>query len=69
LYLIVLPFDLTFPPGSSVTTVSGTSIGNATESELECEEKRLRLGQKDDETRYTVLGDIDNEMDQYIKFV
>lgn len=52
-----------------MTTVSGTSIGNATESELECEEKRLRLGQKDDETRYTVLGDIDNEMDQYIKFV
>lgn len=32
--------------GSSVTTVSGTSIGNATESELECEEKRLTSGKQ-----------------------
>lgn len=32
--------------GSCVTTVSGTSIGNATESELECEEKRLTSGKQ-----------------------
>ena len=51
-------------PGSSVTgTVSGTSIGNATESELDCEEKTLKLGQKN----MMKLDDIGSKMNQYIK--